>query len=104
MQLSLLEIRKDLKSFELLKKIFETIEFSFYAYWESRNDEVNQKEVLNEIFGSKRVFNCLNRIDSCVKKCSEEILKNYLMSKISSPNDLIEIENVLGCLINDINT
>ncbi|CAF0714697.1 unnamed protein product [Brachionus calyciflorus] len=101
LHISLLDLRKQ-QNFDFIKKIFETIEFSFYAYWEPKYEHEDPRDAFNKVFGSKRVINCLNRIDSDVKICSDRILKDFVMRSSYTIEDWVEVDKIIGCLTNSI--
>lgn len=98
-EISVREARKR-KDFEFLKKLMDDIKLSFYAYWITK--EIDCEKKLQEFFGLKRVFSCLNRIDCQVKNCPVELSKEILFKNVTNGKNWIDIENLLGCLINDI--
>jgi len=107
--LSLTEIEKNFKSNSLnaLKNSFENISFSFFAYWETNDNNLNVKSELETHFGIKRVLKCLNRVHTKIVDCDSNILKEILeqVNQINLENKIENytlVENIIGCLDNNI--
>ncbi|RNA43554.1 ribonuclease P subunit [Brachionus plicatilis] len=100
-EFSIKELRKT-KDFDLLKKVLGQVTLSFYAYWSTKDIDVDSEKEFKDFFGSKRVFNCLNRIDCQVKTCPGELIDKILLKNLIKGKDWIDAENLLGCLINNI--
>ncbi len=91
-----------------LKASFENMSFSFFVYWEPNDTNLKVKSELEAHFGVKRVLQCLNRIDKKVVECDSNIVKEILeqTNQISFDNKVENypiIENLIGCLDNQVN-
>jgi hypothetical protein len=85
-----------------LANSFKHIKFSFFLYWKPTYN-VNTKQTLDDYFGCERTLNCLNRVDARVVECSSSVL-NELAGNSNEANieNFVSIENLIGCLLNQI--
>ena len=81
------------------------MEFSFFVFWKpiNSNRALNIKKALDDYFGCERTLNCLNRVDVKVLECSSSVLSE-LTGSLNETNieHFISIENLIGCLLNQI--
>ena len=85
-----------------LENIFRRFSFSFYGFWKADNASTNSEFDLKCYFGSDRVVECLNRIEC--KKFEIPVQYISLLEKLDMKelDDWLNIENLVGCLINNI--
>ena len=85
-----------------LTNSFKHMKFSFFLYWKPTYN-VNTKQTLDDYFGCERTLNCLNRVDARVVECSSSVL-NELAGNSNETNieNFVSIENLIGCLLNQI--
>ena len=97
-EFSLAELKLKEKKFELVKNIFKGLQkFSFFCSIQQKceanqSEELNfdAKQLLNGLFGSDRVVDCLTRIETTFKRCPTEI-GNML-------NENLKLDNIEGWL------
>ena len=90
---------------EKLRHIFEQLSFSFYAHFKPTDEKnrTNVKDDLQAFFGTTNVLECRNRIDSKVVDCSTSIIDDcFLNADLNNHETWINLENLIGCLINNI--
>lgn len=99
------ELKDDDKNIQLLREIFKRFSFSFFAYWEPNEKNQNDIEIeLKNYFGTNNVVKCLNRIECLTVDLSIELLSIMEETDLNKLENWSDIENLIGCLVNDIET
>ena len=86
----------------MTNKIFENLQFSFFAYFKSKKGKIDNKRVFEDMFGSSRVLKCLNRFDTKITDVSEFHISKFFKTDLNESDQWILMENFLGCIQNDI--
>ncbi len=81
--------------------------FTFYAYWKPSLGEIERfddlKETFQSYFGQHKVAETLTRIETKVASIDEELMsKIFLKSDLSQFESWMEIDNLVGCLTQNI--
>ena len=81
--------------------------FTFYAYWKPSLREIERfddlKETFQTYFGQNKVAETLTRIETKVASIDEELMsKIFLKSDLGQFESWMEIDNLVGCLTQNI--
>lgn len=77
--------------------------YTFYACWIPNEEKLGAKNDLEQYFGAQSVLECLNRIESKIVDCPESLVNEKLLRiDLNSGDNWIEADNLIGCLINNI--
>jgi hypothetical protein len=101
-------VLNDDKKLALYKNIFNRMFFAFYLYWKpadvSKVDYPIEKSNLEAYFGKNKVTSCMNRVDIKAISCEKTYLNNLITEcDLSLFENWTNADNLIGCLINDIN-
>jgi len=83
-----------------LENIFRKFCFSFYCFWKA--DILNNEIDLKSHFGCDHVVECLNRIECKTFQIPVEYISMLEELDLKELDDWMNIENLIGCLINNV--
>ena len=93
---------EDDKKGQILKDVFKKMLFSFYVCWLPESANIDAEIELKNYFGLDKVSKCLNRIETESYQLSSDLVSQLEDIGLNEFESWLKIENLIGCLINNI--
>ncbi len=95
-------IEKKKTRFDLLKKTLRSIKLTLFAYYKPKQHSLDTKKEFEAYFGSKRVLECLNRLETRTMTVNRKILNHLCDIVLENDQNWFEAENLIGAHLNQI--